>query len=262
MLVRCEARGDCMNQTANAVASRYKGRIAMPRRSFLGAMMIGLPGLLGGCGFLADYRYRCRLTVMIETPRGLASGASVFEVQVVRSTDLASGASGAEAHIRGEAVAVDLPQDRTIFGLLKTNGISGNDNLAVMSMRALDPAFGYDLVATAKRLRSKSGVRTSAPVQPQDYPLFVTFEDLADPHTVRLIDPAQLAAVVGAGTRLVSIMVELTNEHLTDDLQRRIPWLRSNPSARLDNDFQPTTHPTLAQQLREGDFRRAAFQQY
>lgn len=248
-----------MGLGANSVASRIDGNFAMRRRSVLGGIMVSLSGALGGCGLLADYRYRCKLTVVIETPQGPARGASVFEVSTARSTDLASGASGAESFVRGEAVAVDLANGRTVFGLLKTVGMSGNDNLAVMSMRALDPAFDFDRVATAKRLRSKSAVRTSTHVQPQDYPLLVTFEDLADPTTVQLINPDQLAAVFGDGTRLASMMVELTDERVTDGLQRRLPWLRDTPSARLDNDFQPTTQPTLAQQLRQGDFRRAAF---
>lgn len=244
---------------ATGIEPRTKRVDFMPRRSVLGAIMIGLTGLLGGCGLLANYRFRCRISVVIETLSGSYTGSSVFEVETVPQTDLLTRSSGAETFVKGEAVAVDLPNGGTLFALLKTRGMSGNDNWAVMSMHALDPAFAFDFVATAKRLRSRSAVSANAAVLPQDSPLFVTFDDVTDPETVRLIDPIQLADIFGTETKRVSVTVELTDAPITFRLQRLLPWIRDTPTERLDNDFQPTVNPTLAQQLRHGDFRRVTF---
>jgi hypothetical protein len=44
--------------------------------------------------------------------------------------------------------------------------------------------------------------------QPEvQYPLLVTFGDIADPKSVALVDPTNLAASFGPGVRLTSVML-------------------------------------------------------
>ena len=70
--------------------------LKMTRRSLLGVMAAGFSGALSGCGLFVDYRYRCKLTVEVETPRGLKRGSSVFEVKTLPGTDLMTGVTTAE----------------------------------------------------------------------------------------------------------------------------------------------------------------------
>lgn len=61
-----------------------------------------------------DYRYR--LTVEVETPEGLKTGSSVIEVQQsVGRTTMDGFGELLILRIRGEAVAVDLPDGRTPY---------------------------------------------------------------------------------------------------------------------------------------------------
>ena len=65
--------------------------------------------------------YRYRLTVEVETPDGLETGSNVIEVgqRLVRpGSNPASRAISLRA--RGEAVAVDVAPDRTLFALLRS----------------------------------------------------------------------------------------------------------------------------------------------
>ena len=48
------------------------------------------------------------------------------------------------------------------------------------------------------------------------YPMLVTFEDITDPASVRLVDPADLAASFGPGVRLKSVVLEVTDEPVTE----------------------------------------------
>lgn len=73
---------------------------------------------------------------------------------------------------------MDLPNGQTLFALLKTNAKHGD--LAGLSMTALDPAFQNDIVESAARIASGKGVKRQAEVAPEDYPMLVTFRDLAD----------------------------------------------------------------------------------
>ena len=228
----------------------------MARRGALGVLAAGLAAALGGCSFFGSSRYRFKITVEVITPQGLKSGSSVSQVDAFSGSDLMTGGKTSDTKVIAEAVAVDLPGQKTLFALLKTVNISGHDDFASMSMRTLDPVFDYDWVESAKRIEAGDSVRSVAPVSPSDYPLLVTFGDPRDPKSVMRVDPANLAASFGEGVRLKAILIELTDSSVTTGIQRRLSWLGAYPEPRLDNDFAPTTNPTFAQQIRHGDFQR------
>ena len=217
---------------------------------------LGSATMLRGCGFLGYSSYRFKMTVEVETPHGLKTGSSVYEVQAYKTTDLATGGGSSDSDLRGEALALDLPGGKTLFALLKTVNSSGHDDLAYMSMKSLDPAFTYNRGESAKRIASGDGIKSPAEVAPSDYPMLVTFDDTNDPTSVAPLDPRNLAARFGAGFDVSSIFVAVTDEAVTTQLQKRLRWLGAYPEPRLDNDFKPTTTPTFAQRLRHGDFAR------
>jgi len=61
--------------------------------------------------------------------------------------------------------------------------------------------------------------------QVSSYPLMVTFKNLNDPATVEEVDPANLAASFGPGYRLKAIVLEKTDDKISDNLKNRIVWL-------------------------------------
>ena len=129
---------------------------------------------------------------------------------------------------------VDLPDGRTLFALLKTVSASGHDNLAFMSMRALDPAFDYNLLESARRIAAGDGIRSPAEVDPADYPMLVTFRDIVDPTSVEKVDPGDLAASFGEVVSLKSITVEVTDEPVTRGIEKRLGWLDHLEDYRTD----------------------------
>jgi len=118
----------------------------------LGMLAGGAVALLSGCGLFGNPSYRFKMTVDVETPEGLKTGSSVYEVETTGSRDLVAGGKGSRFMFRGEAVAVDLPDGRTLFALLSTLAMSGLDVLPVSSMVAMDPNFDYDWMASTKRI--------------------------------------------------------------------------------------------------------------
>ncbi|MDG6078622.1 hypothetical protein E3U23_05375 [Erythrobacter litoralis] len=227
--------------------------------------------ILAGCGFLGldptpDYRYR--LTVEVDTPQGLRSGSSVIEVE----TDVASATTipspGSVSHrVRGEAVAVDLPDGRTLFALLRS-GTDADWASRVMSMLAPDPPDDVEdrFQARFDNLLALEGKLTLPRMWPpvghleerSAYPMLVTFGDIAVPTSVTEVDPDDLAATFGEDYALRRITVELTDAPVTTGIEKRLGWLPNYFDKMLDgrrlHSFDEDA--PFANELSQGDFSR------
>lgn len=213
----------------------------MARRGVLGLVVGGVAALLSGCGLFGGNSYRFRMTVEVETPDGVKTGSSVYEVDTEKKSTFMTGNDRSKS-LKGEAVAVDLPSGRTLFALLKTAN-SKRDDLALMSMAALDPAFRNDWIESAGRISSSDGITSPAEVRAADYPLLVTFADPADPTSVQRVDPANLAASFGPGVTLKRITVEVTNDPVTTGIEKRLGWLLDKNRKRFGPDTKPAGIP-------------------
>jgi hypothetical protein len=228
----------------------------MARRGMLGMLVGGAVALLSACNPLRGSNYRFRMTVEVETPEGLRTGSSVYDVKGIGTNDLITGDKGARSELRGEAVAVDMPNGQTLFVLLRmANGTSSDDNLAPMSMKAMDPAYKYNFhkEESAQRISSGDGIRSPADVAELDYPLLVTFTDIDDPRSVQRVDPANLAASFGPGIRLKRITVEVTDDDVTTGIEKRLGWLPKHRNISFAGN-RYTVDNSLADNLFMGDF--------
>jgi hypothetical protein len=227
----------------------------MARRGVLGLLAGSVVASLGGCQALLPARYRFRLTVVVDTPQGVRTGSSVYEVTAVRTGGILPEEAKRDWSVRGEAVAVDLPNGRTLFALLRTGAHFGD--MAGLSMSTLYPAFkaeGYDVVGVAEKLAS-GAYPGPAVVDPHDYPLLVVFDDPEDPASVHDVEANNLAAVFGYGVALRSIVVELSEDPVTESLAERLSWLSQYPEPSLKPGHDPKDF-SLAATLHHGDFRQ------
>ena len=225
----------------------------MIRRPALALALLALLPL-ASCGLLGTHSYRFRMTVAVDTPQGLRTGSSVYEVTAGRTGGLLPEEAKRDWAVRGEAVAVDLPGGRTLFALLKTN--AHFDDMMGLSMATLHPDFagtGYDVVGVAREL-ARGAWRGPAPVAPGDYPMLVTFADEDDPASVALVEPGNLAATLEPGVRLRAITVELTDDPVTSGIEKQLDRIGVEEGHGLDRSLGVTADPTLAQRLSYDDF--------
>jgi hypothetical protein len=210
--------------------------------------------VLGGCSGMFPNTYRFRMIVEVDTPGGVRRGSAVYEVKAANLTKILPEEASRDWSVKGEAVAVDLPGGHTLFALLKTtNGM--RSDLATMSMAALDPAFNNDIVESAGRIAKRMGIRSPAPVAASDYPMLVTFADIADPRSVVAVDPANLAAGFGQGVRLRGVSVEVTDDAVTKGIDKKLTWLDQYYDRMLDGQFTNNSK-NLANNLTPGAFRQ------
>lgn len=217
--------------------------------------LVGVPLALVAAIFLywqiayPTHTYRFRMTMEVETPEGLKSGSSVYEVRAKNVPKLLPDMHSRDWWVRGEAAAIDLPGGHTLFALLKTS--AHFDDMMGLSMNTLHPDFRgarYDVVGTAKALKNGQ-YPGPAEVAPADYPMLVTFTDIADPTSVVRVDPGDLAASFGEGVRLRRITVEVTDDPVTTGIEKRLAEMGIEEGHGLDRAGGVSADPSLAQQL-------------
>jgi hypothetical protein len=252
------------------------GRIVIGRQRFVGSLICGLLVLaLSGCGPSAEDRAELyyRLKVEVETPQGLRTGSSVIWVKAVRNPNWVNPEGrGIRTRFRGEAVAIDLPNGRTIFALLRTVG-GNRDAPAEWPVTSfgniLDPQA--DFVDDVKQLSqiTRSGVMRPLPktehVLPNGgddipaLPLLVTFKDKNDPGSIVPVDSDDLAASFGAGYRLKAITAEISSGPVTTGIAKKLDWLNSTKGALLNvdiADYPPLGVPLpFAANIVDSDFK-------
>ncbi|MDZ7824245.1 MAG: hypothetical protein U5K75_09575 [Ahrensia sp.] len=169
------------------------------------------------------YEWSNKYTITVKTPNGTKSAVSVIGQKLLdrrNNPQFGSGHVWAMA-TKGEAVVLDLGRTtkgpRYLFAL-----VSNIEYLPFnIARKALDlPKAEYALLA-------KKFGDVAWPVELKDnYPLLVTFDDIKDPASVKRVDPNDLAAIFGAGYRLVSITLEITNEPVTEGkVESVLGWL-------------------------------------
>ncbi|MGB3317158.1 MAG: hypothetical protein WBB85_22450 [Albidovulum sp.] len=205
-----------------------------------------LPLLLTGCK--EEFAWRQKMTVTVETPAGEVSGSSVSAVSWQEHAVRFPDGMGWHYNVTGEAVVVEVTPGRYLFALIEGPSANYLGSVAPASIagrkgRVINP----DLFDEVRDKRDRAAGVIAVP--DYQYPMMVTFADIADPASVALVDPDDLAASFGPGVRLKSVTLEVTDAPVTEGrLEARLPWLLQAGFKRFSviprsNDSR-TTSPT------------------
>lgn len=178
---------------------------------------------LAGCNVLFGSSYRYRLTVEVETPQGLRSASSVIQIRSTQGSGIPN--NDLRVSIRGQAIAVDMPDGKTLFALLSSDASSqaaaGFAFAALMPVLEVKGGDSEAYFANEKLLKKKKQV---GELPRAIYPTFVTFTDISNPRTVAKVNPADLSPYFGPGTRIRQMTVQITDDPVTTGISRRFPW--------------------------------------
>jgi hypothetical protein len=202
--------------------------------------------VLGAVAYYAIFVWsftNLRITVDIDTPKGIRSGSSVIQTRVLQSGCWGPvEACGVRGEVHGEAVHVDLGNGRRVFAVLGW-GPKGQDQRIFGLVEATPAVF-----ARPEQQRP-DGVKEL----PASYvPAFVTFENLLDPKTARVVQPAEFEQVFGAGIHLARIRIEVTNDWPSKTIVTILPWL---PTTNYLNG-RNACDPNAPHCLDRGHFKR------
>lgn len=191
---------------------------------------------LSACSRSAEVRYK--VTVGVEEDGELRTGSSIWVWRIRRPT--IALASTYETEFRGEAVVIPLVRHPTVFALLVSADADANYSPLLVE-RTFGHGFAnlkrtgrsYDRVAEARDIASRVGERADLDCgNPDACPMFVWFDDQADPTSLRRADPATYPEMVGHSVRLRAVTLEITRDEPVRSIEQRLPWLRSVAEGR------------------------------
>ena len=187
--------------------------------------------ILGACSNSAEVRYK--VTVEVDDNGTQRAGSSVMSFALGKPT--VALVSPYNAKFRGEAVAVDLGNGRTLFALLVDEQGDGGGIQMLPERLFKDLSSGSERVRNIKDIASNEGLVRDVPRfwpaisdsrEPMvQYPLLVRFRSPDQPESIEAVAPDALDLAFGPGVRLKRITAEITDAPVSDGIKRRLPWL-------------------------------------
>lgn len=203
-------------------------------------IVAGLVGLLYIVFTPPHYSWRQKLTLSVETPRGIVEGSAVTQADYYDARALTLGfpdVSGVSSSFTGESVAVEIAPGRILFVLLGHEwGRGGPSAWPGYIWHKQRDTFDESMTFIQAQL--------GKPAQslPQTYwPPMVTFGDISRPETLRLVTGTDLSAWFGPGIRLESLLLQITDEPVTKGrIEQILPWLMPESRTRALVAFAPS----------------------
>jgi len=221
-----------------------------------------------------DFTGRYRLAITVDANGRTLTGATVYDVTYVWDPQILPEQASLRKRVTGEALFLDLGGGRNLVVTLTARGSGrpskpGGPNIKPGNIEELSsalspaelPTFAFKLrLATWKTLWDIHAAwrKGKVEVPAAGLPTTVTFTDLADPKSVKLVDPTDLAPTFGPGYRITRTTIEVTDEPLSTGIEKKLPWLAElfKKRARLNgsNSIGIFTNE-LSDRLGSGDFK-------
>ncbi|QAU46746.1 hypothetical protein EAS54_21615 [Bradyrhizobium guangzhouense] len=182
--------------------------------------------------------HKYRLTVEVTTPDGIRTASGILAVVPDRNYN-----RGGRTTMRGEAVFVDLDQDRSqdrgkgknlVALLAHQQGAKLDlDDINYVALRAYGAARGNRV--SFSDIARQTGI---VPVQGELIPVLLSFGDPGDPQTARLVAAEHADTVLGSGYAIRGLTAEVVpngfwpidfggvlGEPVTRGIETKLPWL-------------------------------------
>ncbi len=203
--------------------------------------------------FYPSFTWSQTTTVTVSTPNGLRSGSSTVRVSWWTAPSILPDARNTFYNTVGEATVVDLGGGRYLFALMsdaESRGLqvfAGVETVMNLPLRRL--------IDAARIVNASSGQTRELPRS--FYPVLVTFDKIEIPASVRRVSPADLSASFGAGYRLDSITMSISNASPTaGSVSQLLGWLSVYPERGLSPAKGETENIPFSRRVFHGDFIR------
>lgn len=241
----------------------------MTRFEVLGLLCLAMTMPLGGCKKVDDTdpaqrvittknkaEVRFRVTVEVNDNGTIRSGSSVWSWMLYKPTlALASAYSG---EFKGEAVAVELSDGRVLFALLRGSGaytdlamlgerqfkeywVDGKMDDRVENLRSIAKNVGRSKMLACEQWQE--GDARDRSDYAFDCPMLVSFADIDDPASIKLVEADDLPDTFGKGIELEHITIEITDEPVTKGIEKRLLWMPKVYQMGISPDFKPKGIP-------------------
>ncbi|MGL1920446.1 MAG: hypothetical protein OCD03_05430, partial [Hyphomicrobiales bacterium] len=157
----------------------------------------------------------------------------------------------------GEVTVVDLGDGKYLFALVNEPVSLAQDTFKyLVKPRVVHKGKnGIRYYTNTLFPRFIEEIREKAPaISEHHYPTLVTFEDIKDSRSIKLVDPSDLAATFGDGYALKEITLEITGENVQyGKIKNVLDWI-DDPSARKIGRKPPRIYGDPLYALAHWDF--------
>ena len=214
--------------------------------------------VLTSCDYFIPSTWNYRITVEIETPEGIKTGSAVRRIQAGYSWAFNPDVSSVHYSVSGEAVAIDLGTRGIVFALIDWD--SYNEFFA---------AFPHDARTLKEQVQYYKGLprgMKAALERKYSQPKMVVFKDINNPKSVKLVyvntyyasgaeQENHFEEIFGKGVKLTSITIETTDDAVTWEIGKDLPWLNYISGGYLDGQFS-SGGINLSNILHGGNFKK------
>ncbi len=195
-----------------------------------------------------------KISIEVETPKGVVSASSVTRVVKAEKGGVLAPpeARGVSSKLTGEAVVANLGNGKYLFVLLGNGNSIAQKVFSKEAGTETRPFIKWP--QWAKNIANVSGARE---IPGSNRPMFVTFTNINDPKTVKRVTPFNLEASFGAGYKLKSITLEITDEPVTKGvIEGVLGWLGTTKGRIKPTDKKYADQLTPEEKLYSLDFIR------
>ncbi|MGV3633171.1 MAG: hypothetical protein ACO1NY_02400 [Pseudorhodoplanes sp.] len=188
--------------------------------------------------------YRYRMTVEVNLGDEVRSGSSVIEVRLTKQRQILPEVIPVRSNVSGEAVYVDLGEGRNLVALLASGPNAENRD----HPQSVVPSH-FKLSYSDSDLPKYSSLRGEWTLPKDRLPTFVTFGNLNDLQSAKVVVPDEFEQTFGAGVTLRDVRIEMTDDPVTHGIAEKVPWW-NGPFPWLQNIADG-----VAGDMRSGPFR-------
>ena len=162
-----------------------------------------IAALLTGCTKRADWHQK--MVLYFDTPDGPLTASSVIRVDFTGAMAWAGDLDHDHTDLAGEAVVANLG-GRYLFALIE-------EDAGRMIVRVLPPdKKGQSFKSSIRWIKKQS---EPLDVPPDLWPRLISYTDIKDPASAKLVDPGKMASEFGDGYALRRVTIQTTDEPLT-----------------------------------------------
>jgi hypothetical protein len=183
--------------------------------------------------------HKFRLALEVETPDGVKSASGVYSVTPNRGYGGSNTGETAGPKTKGDALFVDLGGGKNVVALLavgtEPTDLDATNYIAMRSFNAAGRKVQF-------REMKKTTAMSPVPVPAANAPVLVTFKDVNDPASMRVVTPDNVQELLGRGVKLHGMMVStvangiwpldfggILGEPVSRGIEQKLPWLKGEP---------------------------------
>ena len=185
--------------------------------------------------------HKFRLTLEVETPDGVKSASGVYSVTPNRSYGGSNTGETAGPKTKGDALFVDLGGDKNVVALLavgtQPTDLDATNYIAMRSFLAAGRKVQF-------RDMKKTTAMSPVAVPAENAPVLVTFTNVNDPASMRVVTSDNVRELLGPGVKLHAVTVStvangfwpldvggVLGEPVSRGIEAKLPWLKGEPDA-------------------------------